>query len=58
MRLAQIFLEQEEIIEKQAAIIRGLLYELMQFRTLTEEEQRNYLSAHKDTAKMADIMEK
>lgn len=40
MRLTQVFLEQEEIIEKQAALIRGLLYELIQYRDLSEEEQR------------------
>ena len=50
MRLAQVFLEQEEIIEKQAAIIRGLLYEIMQFRALTEEEEA-CLGIHKDKEK-------
>lgn len=40
MRLTKVFLEQEEIIEKQAALIRDLLYEIIQFRTLSSEEQR------------------
>lgn len=40
MNLEQLCLEQEELIEKQAAQIRGLLYELMQLRALTEEERR------------------
>lgn len=40
MSLEQLCLEQEEIIEKQAAQIRALLSELLQFRALTEEETR------------------
>ncbi len=40
MRLTQAFLEQEEILEKQAALIRGLLTEILQFRALSKEEQR------------------
>lgn len=40
MSLEQLCLEQEEIIEKQAAQIRALLSELLQFRALTKEETR------------------
>ena len=40
MTLEQLCIEQEEIIEKQAAMIRGLLNELSQFRSLNEEEQK------------------
>lgn len=40
MSLEQLCLEQEEIIEKQAAQIRALLSELLQFRALTKEEAR------------------
>jgi hypothetical protein len=40
MSLERLCLEQEEIIEKQAAQIRDLLTELMQFRALSEEEAR------------------
>ena len=40
MTLEQLCLEQEEVIEKQAAMIRGLLYELLQFRALSEEERK------------------
>lgn len=40
MSLERLCLEQEEIIEKQAAQIRDLLTELMQFRALSEEEGR------------------
>lgn len=47
MNLEQLCLEQEEIIEKQAAQIRGLLYELVQFRALEKEERRQYFDAGK-----------
>ncbi|MBR3236826.1 MAG: hypothetical protein IKF99_00150 [Oscillospiraceae bacterium] len=40
MTLEQLCIEQENIIEKQAAMIRGLLYELAQFRALDEAEQQ------------------
>ena len=40
MSLEQICIEQEEIIEKQAALIRSLLCELLQFRALNNEELR------------------
>ena len=40
MNLEELCLEQEEIIEKQAAQIRDLLSEVMQFRALKEEERR------------------
>ena len=40
MSLEQLCLEQEESIEKQAAQIRALLSELLQFRALTKEEAR------------------
>lgn len=40
MSLEQLCLEQEEIIEKQAAQIRALLEELSQYRAITAEEQR------------------
>ena len=41
MTLEQLCIEQEEIIEKQAAMIRGLLTELTQFRALSEEEHKH-----------------
>ena len=40
MSLERLCLEQEDTIEKQAAQIRALLSELLQFRELTEEETR------------------
>lgn len=53
MSLEQLCMEQEETIEKQAAQIRALLSELLQFRALTEEETR--LLASKLPGNEADL---
>ena len=45
MNLEQLCLEQEELIETQAAQICALLSELIQFRALSQEETRLLASA-------------